>query len=572
LSQQVPLVAPLEQADRSAMLPDRPLGVIRGRFRRLLGGAVLAIAGPAVVTVALQPFSSAETFKVAALLYLVPVMFSSAIGGLGTGLLASGLSFVALDYYFTNPMHQLGLPGKGEDVVALGLFLIVAFGVARTLSRERADRRTSEIAQRRLAFLAGANELLQRASLDFDRTMTELAHLSVPGIADWCTIDVRGEDGRLRTIAVGYSDTVRAPLAENLAHQNQPDPNQKAGLAAVIRTGRPELYPVVDDDVIHMIARDPQHAALLRGLELRSLIIMPLLVRGRPIGAVKFASVRTERRYTPDDLTLAQDLALRASTALENVQLYAERTRAARTLQRSLLPSIIPSIDGLEIEPRFEPYGDGDLVGGDFYDVFRGSEDRFMFVVGDVCGKGSEAAALTGLARHTIRAVAMRETSPAAIMASLNQAVLRADIDSYCTVALASVTLDDDGATATIVRGGHPAPIVLRAFGDAELAGEAGSLLGVFDDATVFESTVRLHSGDAIVLYTDGVLDERADDPERLLAAIVRDCAGAAAKEIADRILEGAQNQGGSPSDDRAILVVRVMPDIQDRGIGRRWS
>ncbi len=557
----------IEQLAPDRLVPDRPLSLVDRRARRIALGVLGSVAGPALVTGALSPLQFEDSSRIAGLLYLIPVMVVAALGGIVWGVVTSLLSVVSLGYFFTEPRFMLEVgPGEG---VQLAVLLAVSFGIVRMMGSQRREMVNAGVGQRRLAFLAGANELLQRASLDFERTMTELARLSVPGLADWCTIDVRQDDGRLRTVAVAYGDRVRAPLAENLAHQNQPNPQAQAGIAAVMRTGRAELYPVVDADIIHTVARDPQHAALLKGLELRSLIIVPLLVRGKPIGAVKFASVRPDRRYDAEDLTLAEDLALRAGTALENVRLYQQRTHEARVLQQSLLPPTLPTIDGLEVLARFEPFGHGDLVGGDFYDVFEAG-GRWQFVVGDVCGKGAEAAAMTGLARHTVRAVAMREESPVEVLRALNAAILRAEQGNYCTLTLASVKVGDGVAQVQLVRGGHPAPILIRADGSAELVGGDGSLLGILAQPTLQATELTMRNGDALVLYTDGVLDEHKAEPEKDLLEALRNCTGAPAKEIADRIFEEETETMGK-RDDRAVLVLRLN-DVNEKGFANRWT
>jgi serine phosphatase RsbU (regulator of sigma subunit) len=554
--------------DPAGLIPDRPLSLVDRRARRFATGLLASVAGPAVVTIALSPLDMADASRIAPLIYLIPVIAVASLGELGWGVLTSVLSVIALDYYFAEPLFRF--EAAPQEIVELVVLLIVCFAIVRTLARQRRELGTADVGQRRLAFLAGANELLQRASLNFERTMTELARLSVPGLADWCTIDIRQDDGRLRTVAVAYGDRVRAALAENLAHQGQPNPDAPAGIAAVTRTGKPEMYPVVTAETIRYIARDPTHAALLRGLELRSLIIVPLLVRGEPIGAVKFASVRHDRRYAAEDLTLAEDLALRAGTALENVRLYQQRTREARVLQQSLLPATVPQVDGLEILPRFEAFGAGDLVGGDFYDVFEGRAGRWQFVVGDVCGKGAEAAAMTGLARHTVRALAAREDLPDVVLRALNEAILRAETSSYCTMAMASLRMHDGWAEVDLVRAGHPAPLLLRADGTVELAGEEGSLLGVLGEPKLNVSHVRLEPHDTLILYTDGLLDERRSDPESVLVAALRGATGLHAKEIADRIFEASAAQGAK-ADDRAVLVVKLDP-LEAKGVTNRWK
>jgi serine phosphatase RsbU (regulator of sigma subunit) len=201
-------------------------------------------------------------------------------------------------------------------------------------------------------------------------------------------------------------------------------------------------------------------------------------------------------------------------------------------------------------------------VGGDFYDLFdTGVPDRWAVVMGDVCGKGAAAAAITGLARYTLRAAAMHGTGPRGVLRALNDAMMRQRTDEqFCTVAFGHLERNGAGARLTVCSAGHPLPIVLRADGAVETAGRPGTLLGVTDDPDLENDSVGLGPGDAVVLYTDGVTDARA--PARILSTadlgdVLRDCRGLPAAGIAER-LERAATEGTEPRDDVAILVLRV--------------
>ena len=173
---------------------------------------------------------------------------------------------------------------------------------------------------------------------------------------------------------------------------------------------------------------------------------------------------RSGRRFDEQDLELGEELARRCATAIDNARLYGERAYIARTLQESLLPAELPEIPGLETAARFRATGEGNEVGGDFYDLFESGGRGWTVVIGDVCGKGPDAAAVTALARYTLRAAAMRERLPSRSLALLNEALLRQRGDRrFCTVAYAYLETLDSGARVGFASGGHPLPLVLRA-------------------------------------------------------------------------------------------------------------
>ena len=278
---------------------------------------------------------------------------------------------------------------------------------------------------------------------------------------------------------------------------------------------------------------------------------------------------------TPDErLLLAQTfVGVACLTGLVLAAVITERKRAeetvehiAETLQESLLPSRLPDIPGLEASVDFRPAGERHRVGGDFFDVFEMDDGSWAVVVGDVCGKGAGAAAVTGLARHTLRAAAVQESRPSSILRLLNDAMLRQrSLEEFCTVACTRLELAGaDRVRVTVSSGGHPLPLVLRADGAVEALGRFGTLLGVVEDPELSDHTAELAGGDSLVLYTDGLTDAYA--PQRVvtsedLVSILETCAGQSAPEIA-RGIRGAVLDGGvkEPRDDIALLVLRL-PD-----------
>ncbi|MEU8121205.1 SpoIIE family protein phosphatase [Spirillospora sp. NPDC049024] len=235
----------------------------------------------------------------------------------------------------------------------------------------------------------------------------------------------------------------------------------------------------------------------------------------------------------------------------------------AETLQRSFIPPALPPVPGLEVGGAYRPAGAGDEVGGDFYDVFEVSPDRWGLVLGDVCGKGVEAAVVTSLARHTVRAVATEADSPAGVLRRLNSSLLRPRAERFCTAVYAGIERGPGGGPLlTVSLGGHPAPLLGTAAGEVRSIGRTGDLLGVFEDVVLADEAVELRSGDAVLFFTDGVSEARSDaelfGEERLadLLSEVRalDADGITAR-VADRVLDF---QDGVPRDDIALVTLKV--------------
>lgn len=233
----------------------------------------------------------------------------------------------------------------------------------------------------------------------------------------------------------------------------------------------------------------------------------------------------------------------------------------ARTLQQTLIPPDPPAIPGLEVAAAYRPAGNGEEVGGDFYDVFEVATDDWFVVVGDVRGKGVDAAVVTALARYTIRAEAVRNEQPSAVLLTLNDVLLRHATDRFCTVALVHLRRRDDGWGATISLGGHDWPLLVRAGEQPVEVGEVGSLLGMFEDVHLADVEVELRSGDALVVLTDGVSEGRGDGElygeERLLDSVARNAgsAGSITYGVLDEIMAF---QDGNASDDIAIVTLQV--------------
>ena len=426
--------------------------------------------------------------------------------------------------------------------------------------RDVTEDRKREEGQR---FLAQATKELV-SSLDYQATLSRIAQMAVPELADWCAVDILEPDGSLELLAIAHVDPSKVEWAREFRRRFPIDMSALTGLPRVIRTGDAELYPSIEPGALET-SLDEEQLEVVRDLQLSSVMLLPLRARGRTLGVISFVFAESGRSYGEADRVLAEDLASRAALALDNARLYRERDEIARTLQEGLLPGPFPEVPGVELAARYQAAGEGIDVGGDFYDAFDTEDGSWALVVGDVCGKGPKAAALMGAARHTIRAAALREQRPSAVLTMLNSALQQQSRDQwFCTVCYVRLRPQPGGARLTVCTGGHPLPAILRADGSVEFAGKPGTLLGVFRDIALTDATVELGSGDALILFTDGLTDGGRTDKEfgqKWLADVLSQNVGRSAEEIAERLEQevlGDRTQG--LPDDLAILVAKVMP------------
>lgn len=485
-------------------------------------------------------------------------------------------------YYF--PVHTaegrlLGVGGVARDVsrqreleqarTALLREAVTARADAES-AQEQADqarreaeaaRAAAEVAEARIALLAEAGRRMAE-SIDWESTLQAVVHSAVPAVADWVALTIVEPSGALRVVAVGHADPERERLAWEFVERYTPESFR--GAAEVIRTGRPRVVEDVAPETIRGVARGQEHLRLLENLNIRHYAVAPLTTHAGVIGALTFVLGDSDRRFAHEDLELITTLAARAGLHIQNARLYAERSHVADVLQASLRPRALPAIPGTEVAARFRPAGDQIEVGGDFYDVFPTSEETWAAIIGDVSGKGPEAAAVTALARHTLRAVSLLQSAPAVNLTLLNRAMNLDSVEpSLCTALFVRLCRTAAGLDVRFANAGHPPPLLLRADGTIEaLSGGLGPLVGAFADASYPEEVAALGRGDLLLMYTDGVTEIRRDDPrlgERELRAVVGACAGASAEQVVaavhDRAVELAD---GQPPDDIALLAVRV--------------
>lgn len=415
-----------------------------------------------------------------------------------------------------------------------------------------------------LRFLAAAGAELDEA-FELDETLQKIADLTLqePLLADGCMVDLLEESGHVRRVASATSHPDVKPVLEALRRQHI-DLESSHPIALAVRTGQLQRLDAIDGDEQRTWTHDPEYLEAVRSWPGRAVLVAPMGARGRLLGTIAVASFGS-RRFSDDDERVLRELARRAAFAVDNSRLYSETNYIAERLQRSLLPPHLPEIRGVEIATRFRPAGDRNEVGGDFYDIFQTGPHRWAITIGDVCGKGPDAAAVTALARHTLRASAIRgEATPDELLRALNEAML-ADSPTdfqFCTVAFADLEVGNGSTRLRVSSGGHPLPIVLRADGDVTSAGEPGTLLGVVPDPNLSCTEIDLYQGDTLVFYTDGITEARTARGlfgfEGLLK-VTRSCAGCVAAEIAERIEQTMLDaQQGTLRDDVALVVAQI--------------
>ncbi|MFI1204477.1 SpoIIE family protein phosphatase [Streptomyces sp. NPDC020883] len=471
---------------------------------------------------------------------------------------------------------SLGVAAEGPARYTNEEALRLQFAADRiALAVERA--RLTELEKLRrgsLSFLVEASDLLA-GTLDRDQTLALMAQMTVPTLATWCAV---------YTVA----DQASEPELSYVLHE---DEDRIDGLKTLLqRVDPPEPVPTPGARVWTAPA-DAAHDAALR-TSLRSLgleesarpskgpgatlataaavggetVVLPLVARNRVIGMLTLGKP-TEEHFRQEILELAEDLSRRAALALDNARLYSERTAISQSLQRSLLPPELPDIPGVEAEVIYRAAGEGNEVGGDFYDLFPIRDGAYGFAIGDVCGTGPEAAAVTGLARHALRLLAREGFGGPAVLERLNAAILDEGARSrFLTLLYGELWPQDDGsALLKVVCAGHPLPLRLRQDGSVEPAAEPQPLLGVMDDLELYEQTVTLDPGDVLLCVTDGVTERRegtrmlGDDG---LTDVLTTCTGLTAGAVAARVLRAVERFAAEPAfDDMAILALRV-PEI----------
>jgi serine phosphatase RsbU (regulator of sigma subunit)/anti-sigma regulatory factor (Ser/Thr protein kinase) len=413
------------------------------------------------------------------------------------------------------------------------LATIVAERFSLHLENDRL-RRADLRRQTWLTFLAEASELLAQ-SLDVNLTMALIPQLVVPRLGQWCAVHTTDAWGRLQLAAATHAD--ESALAKLYATLGESGPDSVlARLEEASRIGTQVMF-----------STPPEGFAL------------PLVARGQRLGTLAVGR-HHKQRHDADEVAVLEDVARRAAIAIDNARIHDERRRVARTLQASLLPPALPHVDGVGFAAEYVPTGSE--VGGDFYDVVPASDDRWIVVVGDVSGKGVQAATVTGLVRDVIRILVDDGKPMSEILCRVNRTLVQRGGGRYCTLAMASVERRPPRMLEVCLHlAGHDRAVLVRADGKTSFVGEGGTALGLLETIASPNVAVTLGPGDSLVFYTDGVTERRRGrelfGSARLLDAATP-LAGYPADVMAARLRSTTINFSvEEPRDDIAILVLR---------------
>lgn len=423
--------------------------------------------------------------------------------------------------------------------------------LAITVIEDVTEHRQEEIAQ---TFLSAASKELSE-SLDLESATLTIAQAPVPRIGDWCVVDLVDSAGEIETVAVAHvDDTLAADLRETLWLKS--DSARRAVVDEVLKTGKLETRT---GDSPHWDSQDG--AAASKALaDVKATVVAPISVRGKPLGVLTLARTRVGSEFSDFDLETILEFGRRAGITIDNSRMHTERLRTLASLQQSLIPSELPTIDGVSLSAAFRPSEAEAEVGGDFYDAFKLPDGNLAMVVGDVCGKGPTAASVTALARYTIRTAAMSESDPAAIIATLNKALLeQIGDDRFCTIAFTKlIDIGTAEQRVEVISSGHPSPLLLTADGPRAI-GSVGTLLGVVESPEIDVKSVALPSDSALVLYTDGLSAGQSSDDAAYALQLLRDFRPNGDIDIAKAVDEAARSVQSSPNrDDVAIMVALV--------------
>jgi Stage II sporulation protein E (SpoIIE)/GAF domain len=524
-------------------------------YARGVGGLWLAWAADmlGVVLVAVLCASSGGDSSPFGLIYFFAIGHAAAFQPRARFLIVAAASLVG----FLAPLAYGDVSGSFGAIASVGIVLaLLALSVVHIALERMREQRWH------LEFLTSATAQLD-SSLDPRQTLRRIANAAVPELAELCVIDVVDGAGTItNTVAAAVNPDIGNEV-ERLREAYRPDVEGTHPVAHVLRAQTPYVVEDLSDaETLGRAAQSDEHQRFMRKVGYRSAAVFPMVARGRLLGTISFLHLGTRWHFAPGQLAVLEDLSGRAALAYDNARLYEERAETAKMLRRSLMPAELPAIAGLQLASYFRPMGAGNEVGGDFYDVFAGRNGCWM-VVGDVCGKGAQAAALTGFLRHTTIAFARERDRPAEVLTEINEAMLKQDFEGrFATAILAHFALSGSDARVMLAAAGHPPALLTRASGHTEELGGRGTLLGVFENPVIEEISTVLRPGDALALYTDGLSEAHA--PERLVSPQemidhLTARSPAIAQEVIDALLELVDLDDGA-RDDIAILAARVVP------------
>jgi len=427
----------------------------------------------------------------------------------------------------------------------------VADQVAQALERARLAEAQEQLGQVS-AFFARAARVLAEGN-DLADTLERLAGVALPALGDICLVDVTDEEGGITRMVARHRDPSRQSLVDRLRTHYPPVPLGPHPAAFVIRTGTTRWSTEMSDDFLAETTQNEDHLALTKALGFRSYISVPLHSGGDMLGCLTLVSVT--RRFETDDVSFAEELADQVAAVVQKARRYDIAARTSHILQSNLLPSRLPDMRGLEIHTRYVTASDILEVGGDFYDVVPITSERVAFMIGDVAGHDRDAAALMGQLRSAARTLAGRVGSPADLITALQQSWERLDFDRIATGIFGQI--DVTNGEMVMASAGHYPPLLLQHDGTRYVPVEPSPPLGV-PGAEPVDWHGQLEPGDVLLLFTDGLIDERNKGTEvsmEELAATAGHLGGMIGlSELCDRVVATLPSDR---VDDVALLALR---------------
>jgi serine phosphatase RsbU (regulator of sigma subunit)/PAS domain-containing protein len=399
--------------------------------------------------------------------------------------------------------------------------------------------------------------LLDNSTFSEAVTLQRCARLLAGDIASWVIVDIERAGLLRRQFVIGPPDGPSQELARKV---RAVDPQPGSAPAQVHAAAASVLLAHADDAGVLGVA--PDETPLLVLLGTTSLLSVPITDGTTSYGALTLARTPGEGRFAIADLALAEQLGQHLGVAIRVDRMFRHRSAVAEALQGSLLPATLPDVPGLDLFPAYQPASEGLEVSGDFYDVFPVT-DGWAITVGDVCGKGQEAAAMTAAARHAIRALAHRNTDPADVLAKVNDVMLAGDYeDRFVTAKLAYLRWEGGRLRVTLASAGHPGPALVRADGRVDVLSGGGLPLGLFPDADPHTEELELGEDDLLFFYSDGLTDARSPDMRYFEDSLADELAGLAGRTAAEtaRIVQSLVSSFSQDDqrDDMTILVAKV--------------
>ena len=434
---------------------------------------------------------------------------------------------------------NLGEASWFASLVVIATAGAIAIAAARATRSARLAVERSEFVGRLLGETA---EALASAP-SYDAALKALSEAVAPQLADWCSVGVPADDGRIERLATAYDDPEMEELDWRLREGIEARPGQRIWMEDVLRTAKPVT------------------AELLAGPAPGWVLLEPIRAGSKAIGVLTLVNRADRRAFTSDEIRLARAVADRAGVAILNTKLASERAAIVETLQRALQPPILPEVSGWSMAAMYRPAGEVMRAGGDFYDVFEGRRGWFV-VLGDIEGHGADAAALTSMVRYTVRTAAMIDGDVLQAFRILNRQLRARERPKLCSIVCLTLGPDTE---ATVVSAGHPLPMLVSA-GVPREVGLPGSLLGALEEPQWSRVRFEVGYGDELAVYTDGVIEARRDGDRfgrERLASLLAPAGGPA--DVVQRVGDAIESFAETVHDDAAMLILRRDQAASDR-------